>query len=39
MLTQSIPPSNPCLVELISQLFLTKKYDKASFALKDVEDY
>ncbi|MFN9492418.1 MAG: class I SAM-dependent DNA methyltransferase, partial [Sphingobacteriales bacterium] len=34
-----IPPSNPCLVELSSHLFLTKKYDKASFTLKDGEDY
>jgi hypothetical protein len=36
---QSIPPSNPCLFELSSHLFLTKKYDKASFTLKDGEDY
>jgi len=34
-----IPPSNPCLVELSSHLFLKKKYDKASFTLKDGEDY
>jgi hypothetical protein len=34
-----IPPSNPCLFELSSHLFLTKKYDKASFTLKDGEDY
>jgi hypothetical protein len=37
--SKSIPPSNPCLVELSSHLFLTKKYDKASFTLKDGEDY
>lgn len=39
MRRERIPPSNPCLVELSSHLFLTKKYDKASFTLKDGEDY